>query len=335
MTETADLPYFEFAEPFELVGSDLAAAPEHRRRLMELMSSLAPGRFDEITRLAGGGATGAAALDSAVEQLCATSYQWEQALLDVLVADGVDSEVASGVIARLLGGQGRGEHARVGWCRRVAMGGDPDAEARIRAMLPFVANTFIRNTAAHELLRVIAQRGDIDAFLAEQAKWNSKRRKELGRVRDELVAAVTRCDGLAAGLAVAARNHVKRPDLVALRSHFAAASLADIDAWFDEHPAHDVNEQRIDTMMAAFRHDPQVSTDARKRLFELVDAADPDRRGGDFRIRDSYLMELGFLGDVTSKRWIVRCRQRIRNPAVKRELTTYLESLKRRGTLQP
>lgn len=88
-------------------------------------------------------------------------------------------------------------------------------------------------------------------------------------------------------------------------------------------------------MMAAFKHDPQVSTDARKRLFELVDAADPDRRAGDFRVRDSYLMELGLLGDVTSKRWILRCRQRIRNPTVKRELTTHLESLKRRGTLQP
>lgn len=135
MTETADLPYFEFAEPFELLGSDLSAAPEHRRRLMELMSSLAPGRFAEITRLAGVGATGAAALDSAVSS-SARRHIREQALLDVLVADGVGSEVASDVIARLLG-QGRGEHARVGWCRRVAMGGGPDAEARIRAMLPF------------------------------------------------------------------------------------------------------------------------------------------------------------------------------------------------------
>lgn len=332
-----------FDEVFaRLAGHGMTAPVGDGPWLAARMYELDPARYAALARTAGYVDPSDTAAAERLLSLCRTRRHWDRALV-ASVADRSAGE-ASAAISRVAPGPG-GDHLRTLWCVTQAAGPDaavadrpvpPDAVERIRAMLPLIANDAIRQTAALSLLRVVARSGDAERFLAEQRPWKFRVRQPLKQVRAELVAAVARRDGLEAALAVAQRPHVRQPPLVALLAAVADRPVAEVDRWFDEHPEHDHDDHRADVMMAAFRRRPDLPDAVRDRLFEVVDGSDPDRTGGgDVRVRDGQLLELGGGRSTTSQAFIERCRRAARSPKVKGELARHLDHLRAEGRLSP
>lgn len=178
-----------------------------------------------------------------------------------------------------------------------------------------------RYRAMRVILDEYARRVDVTNFLKQLKKTDRRQERHVLRsITSRLVQGVVERSGIEAALQLCETKALNAYTETALYAFAKTIDLDTLKTWLTTHPAA-VDEPGLTErlMIAAYEFDPSRAEQDFAELFERVVALDKSIRWGNFSMKDSLLLDLGYAVGPGPHR--DQCRRKISNNVMKRELS--------------